>query len=166
MTRPAIGAGFMLFMTAQAPAHFYLLLPGDARHACHVPVALTARAAGADMNHVREINMVRHMVDPDPGDWFLFIPIRHQFFDLRSILSDPQMAGPAVGHGGDAGDGRLRSGTVTEEAGDGVIARVELMAEGNRLDRRAVPKIQRKIVHECQYGKDAQDDDDRRAYKP
>ena len=54
---------------------------------------------------------------------------------------------------------------MTEQARDAVIASVNLMAEGNRLDRRAVPKIQRQNVHEGQDGDKGDRSNNQRAKK-
>lgn len=150
MTRPAIDTGLMLPVTIQAPAHLDLDGPGDMRHGGHFAVAGGADEAGADMHHVREINVVRRPVDSVPGDRLLFFPILNQFLDFRSVLGDEQVAGPAISHCRDAGNRGPGSVTVTEEARDGVVACMHFMTEGDRLDRRAVLKIQRQNVQECQ----------------
>lgn len=112
------------------------------------------------MHHVREINMVRHVVDPDPGDGFFFIPKHHELFDFGGVLSNEQVAGAAVRNCGNAGDRGLRGITMTEEARNSVVAGMLLMAEGDRLDRRAVPKIERQNVHERKDGENSDKDDE------
>ena len=62
------------------------------------------------------------------------------------------MAGPAGRYSGDAGNRRFRCKTVTEEAMDCVVAGMYLMTECNRLNRRAVPEIQRQEIHQCHSG--------------
>ena len=153
MTRPAIDARLMLPVTVEAPAHFYLTRPGDTRHACDVPMALAANTADADMHHVREIDEVRHPVDPYPGNGLFILPERHEFLNFRSVLGYEQVTGPAIGNCRDAGNRGLGSGSVTEEARDSVVTSMDFMTEGDRLDRRAVTKIQRQNVHESQDGK-------------
>ena len=140
MTRPAIDTGLVLPVTVQAPPHLEIDGPGDPFHGGHLAVAGGADKSGAEMHHVREIDVVRQAVDPDPGDRLPFVPVRHQFLDFRSVRGDEQMAGPAVRHRRDAGDRRLRGVAVTEEARDAVVAGMHLMAEGDRLERRAVPE--------------------------
>jgi hypothetical protein len=152
MTRPAIDNRLMLSMTVQAPAHIDFDRSSDTRHCSHITVAARAEESGANMHHVREIDMVRHMVHPDPGNRFFFSPVHHQLFYFRGVLSNEQVAGPAVRNCGNAGNARLRSIAVTEEARNAVVACMYLMAEGNRLDRRAVPKVQRQNVHEHRTG--------------
>ena len=166
MTRPAIDAGFMLLMTVQAPAHVEFDGPGETRHCRHLAVASGADESGAYVHHVREINMVRHSVDPDPGDRLFFFPVLHQFLDFRGVLGDEKMASPAVRHGRDAGNARLRSVAVTEEARDGVIAGMYLVVEGDRLDRGAVPKIERQNVHERKDGGKSERRGNQSAYEP
>ncbi len=104
MARPAIDTGLMLFMTAQAPAHLYLTRPGDTRHACHIPMAGGTGEACADMHHVREIDKVRHPVDPDPRYRFFIRPVGHELLDLRGVLGYEQVASPAIGNRRDAGN--------------------------------------------------------------
>jgi hypothetical protein len=166
VTRPAIDARIMLPVTVKAPAHFYLTRPGDARHACHVPMALAANTAGADMHHVREIDEVRHPVDPYPGDGLFILPVRHEFLNFRSVLGYEQVTGPAIGDCRDAGNRGLGSGPVTEEAWDSVVAGMNFVTEGDRLDRRVVPKIQRQNIHECQDGDENKRRDCQSAKKP
>src|SRR6185369_10002796 len=62
------------------------------------------------------------------------------------------MTGPAVRHRRDASQRRLRSVAVTEEAMDTVVTGMHFMAEGERLNRRAVTKIQWQHVHYHQTG--------------
>jgi len=151
MTRPAIDARFMLPVAVKAPAHFYLTRPGDARHACHIPMAGGTGEAGADMHHVREIDEVRHPVDPDPRDRLFILPVGHELFDLRGVLGYEQVASPAIGNCRDAGNRRLGSGAMTEQARDSVVTGMDFMTEGNRLNWSAVMKIQRQNVHENQH---------------
>jgi len=118
------------------------------------------------MHHVGEIDMVRNVVDPDPRDWLLFIPVIHQLFDFRGVLGNEQMAGSTVRHSGYAGDRRFWSRAVTVKARDTVVAGMHLMTEGERLDRRTLPKIQRQIVHQCQAGDESAGRNDQPANKP
>lgn len=156
----------MLPVTVQAPSHLDLDGPGDTLHGGHFAVADSAGEAGADMHHVRKIDVVRHPVDSDPGDQLLLFPILIQFPDFRSVLGDEQVAGPAIGHCRDSGNRGSGSVAVAEKTGDGVVARMDFMTEGDRLDRRAVLKIKRENVHECQKsGKDGSSDD-QSAYEP
>lgn len=166
MTRPAIDTGFMLPVTVPTPAHLNLDGSGDTRHSGHFAVAGGANDAGAYMHHVREINMVRHPVDSDPGDRLLFFPILNQFPDFRSVLADEQVAGTAISHCRDAGNRGLGSVAVTEETRDSVVTCMDFMTEGDRLDRRTVPKIQRQDVQECQNGGKNNSSGDQSANKP
>jgi len=134
MTRPAINAGLMLLMTFQAPAHFDIYLTGDALHRSDFTVAGVADESRANMHHMREIDMIRHAIDPDPGDRFLIFPVRHQLFDLRRLRCDEQMTGTTVRNRGDTGDPGFQSCAMTVETGDGVVAGMFLMAECYGLD--------------------------------
>ena len=62
------------------------------------------------------------------------------------------MAGPAVCNRRNSSQRRLRSGAVTEEAMDAVVTGMNLMAESERLERRAIGKIKRQDVHQGQSG--------------
>jgi hypothetical protein len=152
MARPAIDTCLMLPMATQAPAHVDFDSPGYTRHCSNILVATCAEESGSNMHHVREIDMVRHVVHSDPGNRFFFSPVRHQFFYFRRVLSNEHMAGPAVRDCGNAGDRRPRSITVTEQAWNAVVASMHLVTEGDRLDRRAVPKVQRQNIHEHRTG--------------
>src|SRR5512138_2393888 len=146
MACPTIYTGLMLSMTVQAPPHLETGEPGDPAHGGHLAVADRAGKVDVDMNHVREIDMIRQPVDPDPGDWLPLFPVPHQLLDFRSVRGDEQVAGPTVGHGRETGNRRLRRIAMAEEAMDAVVAGMHLMAEGERLDRRTIPKIQRQTV--------------------
>ena len=152
MARPAIDTCLMLSMTVQAPTHVDLDGPGDPRHGSHIAVAARTDESGTNMHHVRKIDVVRHVVDPDPGNWFFFLPVSHQIFYFRRILGNELVAGPAVRDSGNAGNRRLWSVAVTEQARNAVLARMHLMAEGDRLNRRAIPTVQRQYVHEHRAG--------------
>lgn len=93
---PAIDAGLMLPVTTQAPAHLETGRASDPLHCGHLAVTGAAVYPGADMHHVRKIDMVRQAVDPDPGDRLLPVPISHQFLDFRRFRGDVEMAGPTV----------------------------------------------------------------------
>ncbi len=132
----------MLPVAVKAPAHFYLTRPGDARHACHVPMAGSTGEAGADVHHMREIDEVRHPVDPDPRDGLFILPVGHELFDLRGVLGYEQVTSPAIGNCRDAGNRRLGSGAVAEQARDPVVTGMDFVTESERLDRSAVMRIQ------------------------
>ena len=109
---------------------------------------MTGRAGqpGPDMHHVREVDVVRHPVDPDPGNGLFFVPVCHELFYFRSVLGNEQMTSPAVRYRGDAGNGGFRSVAVAEKAGDAVVPRMDFVTEGGRLDGRAVPQVERQNV--------------------
>ncbi len=151
MARPAIGARLILLVAAETPAHPDLDRPRDARHGRDVAVAVGTDAAGPDVHHVREIDMVRHPIDPDPGDRLLVFPVRHKLLDFRRILRNEQMAGPAVGNSGNAGGRGLGRCAVAKKTRNAVVACVDFVAEGNRLYRGTVAQVQRQNIHERQY---------------
>src|SRR5512143_1963309 len=122
MTGPAVDACLMPAMAVQAPTHLDLDRAGDTLHSRYAAVAVCAGEASANMHHVREIDVIRNAVDPDPGDRLLFFPVIHQFLDFRGVLSNEQVAGAAVSNRGNAGDSRFWGITMAEEARDSVVA--------------------------------------------
>ena len=120
MTRPAIDAGLMLPVATQAPAHLETGRAIDPLHGDHISVADAAVNPGADMHHVREIDMVRQAVDPDPGERLLPVPVSHQFLYFRRFRGNVEVAGTAVSYRGDAGETGNRSVAVTVEAWNAV----------------------------------------------
>ncbi len=166
VARPAIDTGLMLFMTAQAPAHLYLMRAGYARHSCHIPMAGDTGEACADMHHVREIDEVRHPVDPHPRDRFFILPVGHELLDLRGVLGYEQVASPAVGNRRDAGNRRFGSGAMTEQARNSVVAGMDLVTEGDRLNRRSVPNVEWQNIHERKDGENNDKDYEEPADKP
>jgi hypothetical protein len=152
MTGPAVNAGLVLFMASETPAHFDFTRPFNAYHRSYIPVAIAANSTRADVHHMRKVNEVWHPIDPDPGNRFLIFPVGHEFFNFRRILSNEEVAGPAIGNGWYAGDCRLRRVAVTEEAWDCVITGVNLVTESYRLDWRTVPEIERQNIHERKDG--------------
>src|SRR5512143_232899 len=166
MTRPAIDACLMLAMAVQAPTHLDLDRAGDTLHSCHAAVAVSTGEASANMHHVRKIDEVRHAVDPDPGDRLFIFPVRHQLFYFRGVLSNEQVAGAAISNRGNAGDCRFWGITMAEETRDSVVTGMLFMTEGDRLDRRAIMKIERQNVHERKDGEKSDKDDEQPADKP
>ena len=120
MTGPAIDAGLMLPMAPQAPSHLETGRTADPLHCRHIAVTGGTVDPGADMHYVREIDMVRQAVDPDPGDRLVPVPVSHQLLDFRSFGGNIQVAGTTVRYGRDAGYLRLISIAMAIEARDAV----------------------------------------------
>src|SRR5512143_2794359 len=146
MARPAIDTRLMLLVTAQAPAHPDLYRPGDSLHGGHIAVAGRTRKTGPYVHHVREVDVVGHPVDPDPGNRFFIVPVRHELFYFRRVLGNEQMTCAAVRYCGDAGYRGSRTVTVPEKAGDAVVPRMHFVTEDERLDGRAVAQVERQNV--------------------
>src|SRR6185369_2769222 len=102
MTGPAIDAGLVLAVTSQAPSHLETGCAGDPLHGRHFAVTGGTGDSGTDMHHVREIDMVRQAVDPDPLNRLLLVPVGHQLLDSLGLRGDIEMAGPALRHRRDA----------------------------------------------------------------
>lgn len=108
--------------------------------------------SGTYVHHVREIDVVRQGVNPDPRDRLTFFPVSHQLLYFRRSRGDEQMAGATVRYCWNAGNRRLWCLAMAEETLNGVFPGMYLMAEGKWLARRVVLNIQRQNVHQCQPG--------------
>jgi len=166
MAGPAIDAGLMLAMAVQAPSHFDFDAPGNPFHGGNVAVTRAAVLAGPYMHHVREIDEVWHAIDPDPGDRLFIFPIGHKLFDFRRVLSNKQVTCTAVRNRGNAGNRGRWGIAMAEKTRNAIVASVFLMAEGDRLDRGSVPKIERQNVHERKDGENSDKNDEQPADKP
>src|SRR5207247_5467355 len=151
----AIAAHLPLHVAVDAPAH---LERGDLmhlRHRAHVPVARGAAlgAENVDVAHMGEPHEAGERVDADPLRRFLVDPGRLHLLDLRDfgatsrrILrgchgpaerpfapADDLVAAEARLDRGDPGLTRDGDGAVTVEAGDLVLAGVDVVAKEDRL---------------------------------
>ena len=103
MTGPAIDAGLIVPMTVQTPSHPQAERAGDAFHGRHFAMTGATVNLGAQMHHVREIDMIGQIVDPDPEDRLLLFPVGQQLLDFRSVGRDKEMTGAAIRHRRDTG---------------------------------------------------------------
>ena len=164
MTRPAIDTGFIPSVTVQTPAHLEIDETGERLHGGNFAVAGGAVESGTDMHHVRKIDMVGQEVNPDPRDRLLLFPESCQIFDFQTY--DRMACRHAGRNRRNAGDRRLGGIAVTEEAMDTVFASMHPMTEGERLNRRPVPEIERQDVQERQDGGNNAHRYDQSANKP
>jgi hypothetical protein len=118
------------------------------------------------MHHVREVDVVRQIVNPDPGYRLAFIPVFREFLDIRCVRRDELMAGATVCHCRNAGDWRYGSISVTVKAMNAIVAGMQLMVEGEWLDRRAVTKVERENVYHSQPGANSARSNGQQGNKP
>ena len=135
MASPAVDARLLPAMAVQTPPHPETVRTGDAFHRRYIAMTGATVDFAAKMHHMREINMIREIVDPDPGDRFLLLPVGQQLLDFRSVGGDEEVAGPAIRHRREAGERRFRRVRVAVEAVHAVVAGMDLMAEGQGLER-------------------------------
>jgi hypothetical protein len=93
-----------------------------------------------DVAFVREVDEVGLVIDFDPGDWFLSVPVLSNLFDLCFVRLHDGMAPHASIHRGDSGDRRAPRVDMAVQTRDLILARVDLVTEGERLDRDALPR--------------------------
>lgn len=141
----------MRAVAVQAPAHLEAGCARDPLHGGHSAVTVAAVDAGADMHHVREIDMVRQAVDPDPGDGFLPVPITRQLLYFWGFRGNVEVTGTAVRHRGDAGEPRVCDLAVTVSAVDAVDPGMQRMAERDGLGRSCFREIKGQQVQQYQY---------------
>src|SRR5262249_62416431 len=100
-------ARLMPGMALDAPAHRQ---GRDLRHPLHPldrPVTLLAGQAGRDVPLVGEVDVARHLVDPDPRDRLLLVPVVLELLDLRVALGRHDLVTPhAALDGRHTGEGR------------------------------------------------------------
>ena len=95
MTGPAVDAGFVFAMTAETPAHlqadgaFYTI------HCCYIVMTHGTVQLRTNVHHVREIDVLRELVDPNPLNGLFVLDGIHQFDDFRTIRGYEHMAGLA-----------------------------------------------------------------------
>src|SRR5690606_853201 len=81
----AVDARLPLLVAVDAPPHPQRLRKLDLRHLLDGAVTVLTRDPGVHVHHVREPNVLRKIVDPDPGDRDLRLRILHQLLQLRAV---------------------------------------------------------------------------------
>lgn len=138
MAGPAICGCPSAAVTLEAPAHGDGLSLGNPIHRAHVPVTDQAVNTVGNVHLVGEVDEVRHLVDPYPGDRLTVIPVTHDLLHLGVSGRDHGVAPCAALDGWNA---RHRGGSgvlVAEGTWDLPISRVDLVAEGDGLCRARV----------------------------
>src|SRR5262249_53828013 len=122
-------------MTFHTTAHRMIDFARRANTLADMAVTLAALQAGFDMTLVRKNHMIRHLIEPDPRDFFLFFVISENLLDFRLVRLPAAMAGIADFYAGDARGGILIEVFVTIGAIDPAIDGMGSMIERNRLRR-------------------------------
>src|SRR3972149_7845130 len=106
MARPAIAAVFNVpfGMAIKTPPHLQRGNAGYPVHGLHGSVACLALYSGLYMPFMREIYVVRKVMDLDPLHGFFFIPIRREFLYLGRIGFNDRMPTHALPDARNAGD--------------------------------------------------------------
>jgi len=127
--------GFILPVTGDAVPHVQSSGLVDSFHTFHWPMTGLALNAFEHVGLVAEIYKVRHIVYSNPLEGmtgFIFLP---QLDNMCFAGSYDIMAPHADIHGRHRGMRRSLGIGVTVQAGNFIVARVNFMAEGNRLNR-------------------------------
>jgi hypothetical protein len=148
VTGPAVQAvlNLVLLVAVEAQAHFpraiQLKRPIDrpaghtnSVHGFNRPVTGLALNVGQHVAFMREVNEIRKIMNFDPGYGLLVFPVIDQLAYLWPLRCDFVMTADAfrnAGYPGGYGTARLN---VAIHAGDLVFARVDLVAELDRLFR-------------------------------
>lgn len=85
------------------------------------------------MTLVGEDDMIRHLVEPDPGNFPIFLVIGEDFFHLGLIRLHAAMTGVARLYAGNSGGGLLIVVFVAVGAIDLAVYRMDLVVECDRL---------------------------------
>jgi hypothetical protein len=133
----------------QSPNLFYLL------HGFNRTVAGLTGESGANVRPVLKKNEIGHRSGLSPLNGLLSVPVAFQFLYFRLICSCDFVATHAALNRGNASYGSSASINMTVLTRDFVIARMDLMAERNRLNgpRRLTKKTQ---SHSDGYDKEGQ----------
>ena len=144
MAYGAVPGGAALNVATDAPPHRKGLVDLlDHGHLLHIPMAGRAVDLGGNMPHVRKMDVVRNLVDPNPRNGLLIRPIIPDLLDFRLLpfvrATDDLVATEACPDRWDSGiDGPLcREMAVL--AVDLVHAGVNGMGERDRLDPSGLP---------------------------
>jgi hypothetical protein len=103
MTGPTVNTCSVVPMAIQAPPHLETGYPPHTLHGRDIPMTDLARHLRIDMHLVREIDMIGKIMNLDPGDRFLFLPVPHELFDFFLVPAHNEMAILTGLHIGDTG---------------------------------------------------------------
>ena len=145
MAGPAIAA--MLYvslrMTIDTPRHPHRGNTGNTIHFLNGTVTFLTRQSRLDMAFMREVNIVRNIVNFDPRYWFTIFPVGGQLQYLRTV-SDTGYRGVtshAFADAGYAGNRRLVGIDVAMLARNFVVRGMYCVTEFDGLNRTAIGEI-------------------------
>ena len=145
MAGPAIAA--MLYvslrMTIDTPRHPHRGNTGNTIHCLNGTVTFLTRQSRLDMAFMREVNIVRNIVNFDPRYWFTIFPVGGQLQYLRTV-SDTGYRGVtshAFADAGYAGNRRLVGIDVAMLARNFVVRGMYCVTEFDGLYRTAIGEI-------------------------
>lgn len=98
---------------------------------------------------MREVDKIRKVIDFDPWYRFPSLPVARQPCDLRGISFNDAVTAYAALNARDSGHGGSFRIDMTVHAGNTVITRMDLMAEGERLLRASVGKVENIYIITC-----------------
>src|SRR5215211_1131620 len=75
-------------VTIHAPSHVERVLLVDLLHVLHLAMTGLARDARIDVTHVREVDVLRQLVNANPRHRLLVVPERGELFNLRFVSAD------------------------------------------------------------------------------
>lgn len=123
-------------MTVDAPSHRERFILPHPHHALDRPVTVLAtHLSGRHMLRVIEVNKIGQIVHLHPLDRLTLVQRRFDFGDFRRILADVAVAIHAHRCRRNARVTTLFRAEVAVEAGQGVVAGMHLVREGDRLIR-------------------------------
>jgi len=131
-------------VTVHAPPHGQGLIHRlDDPDLPDVSVAAGAIHAGGNVTHVRKLHMVRHLVDPVPGNGLACIPVLPEAIDLFWVLAPwhKRMASHACGHRRDARVHGPLGREVTVLAVNLELGGVPIMGKCDRLARTRIRRV-------------------------
>src|SRR5437868_3822270 len=73
-------------VAVDAPSHVERRRLVDLLHILDLAMTRLAGDTGVDVSHVREVNVLRKLVDADPGNRLFLVPVRSQLLDLRLVV--------------------------------------------------------------------------------
>lgn len=142
MAHRTVNGDIVVTMALHAPTHSQRLRHlFDHRHLLHLPMTLLTLeipSAGRHMSHVRELDVVRHFVDTNPGNRLTAVPIIPELLDLLWVVSalDHGVAAHARGF---RRNPRIHGALRREMAVltvDLELTRMRIVRKRNGLDRR------------------------------
>jgi hypothetical protein len=99
--KPAVELGFPLSMTVYTKSHLEVNWDQSVIF-LHVPVAGYAINPVPDMGLMAKFDMVRNVIDPDPGDRGLCVKVPSFLHDFRVLRNDIRVTKEAQTHRRDA----------------------------------------------------------------